>query len=212
MAGKGIKVLAIRGSPRVGGNSDTLLEHALKGILEVAPGADILVVRASDLDVSACPSCNGCAKDGVCKVDDDMQSIYSGLDGADVLVVSAPVYFMGLPAQLKAMIDRCQSVWYKNFVLKGKPKKGKRGKKAKGAKDKKGRKVAGFLSPSGQDEEVMFVGPDKTIIAWFATLGFEYESKLFVPGMDQKVTTRKVDEDLDRARGLGRALARAVMQ
>ena len=47
-----------------------------------------------------------------------MQQIYAELEQADVIVLASPVQFSGPPAAVKAMIDRCQCLWARKYVLK----------------------------------------------------------------------------------------------
>ena len=47
-----------------------------------------------------------------------MQKIYDELEQADVIVLASPVQFSGPPAAVKAMIDRCQCLWARKYVLK----------------------------------------------------------------------------------------------
>jgi hypothetical protein len=46
------------------------------------------------------------------------KSIYSLLRQADVVVAASPVYFYGVTAQLKSLIDRCQTLWSRKYRLK----------------------------------------------------------------------------------------------
>lgn len=46
-------------------------------------------------------------KEHICSINDDMSDIFPKLAGADVIVLSSPVYFYSLTAQMKLLIDRC---------------------------------------------------------------------------------------------------------
>jgi len=103
-----IKVLGISGSPR-DGNSKYLLEKALDSAKAagIAFGQEVSTeywsVRGKKL--SGCVACSACT-DGVCIIKDDYQEISEKWLAADVVLYSIPVYHMGIPAQLKAVIDR----------------------------------------------------------------------------------------------------------
>jgi len=103
-----IKVLGICGSPR-DGNSKYLLEKALESAeaagkeLGQQTQTEYWSVRGKKL--SGCVACSGC-KDGNCIIKDDYQEICEKWLAADVVIYSIPVYHMGIPAQLKAFIDR----------------------------------------------------------------------------------------------------------
>jgi multimeric flavodoxin WrbA len=104
-----LKVLGICGSPRAG-NSKFLLEEALASAKEAgkpfqtAVETEFWTVRGKKL--SGCVACDGCAKDGTCIIKDDFTEISQKWFDADVIIYSIPVYHMGIPAQLKAFIDR----------------------------------------------------------------------------------------------------------
>ena len=65
-----MKVLGILGSPRVGGNSDILLEQALSGAKSA--GAEVEKIVLSKKKISGCLDCGTCNETGVCAVKDDM--------------------------------------------------------------------------------------------------------------------------------------------
>jgi multimeric flavodoxin WrbA len=115
-----VKVLGVLGSPRQGGNTDLLLEAALKGAAEA--GAEVEKVALDRLDIRPCTACDGC-RDGVrCVIDDDMTALYGKVERADIIILASPVYFDAVTAQTKAFIDRCQLFWYRKYVLKMKGK------------------------------------------------------------------------------------------
>lgn len=103
-----MKVVGLAGSPRVGGNSDLLLDQWLAGAK--SSGADVEKVYLDRLSINPCRACSACRRPGApgCVVKDDMQSLYDKLVAADVWVLATPVYFWGPSAQLKLVVDR----WY----------------------------------------------------------------------------------------------------
>ena len=78
------------------------------------------VVSVHDYKVNPCMGCNACfvSKDNTCAQKDDMQTIYDKMAQADMLVIASPVYFYGLSAQLKAVIDRCHNPIRDTFHIK----------------------------------------------------------------------------------------------
>ncbi|HHX76904.1 MAG TPA: flavodoxin family protein [Firmicutes bacterium] len=106
-------VLALLGSPRRGGNTETLLHAFIEGGEKA--GASFDVIRVSDLNIKPCSACDACAITGECIIDDDMQEIYCKIDAAEGLVIASPIYFGGVSAQLKAVIDRMQKYWFIYF-------------------------------------------------------------------------------------------------
>ncbi len=104
-----MKVLGIYGSPRKGGNTDLLLDRVLAGA--VAAGAEVSCIYVRDMSFDGCIECGGCNETGHCVVEDDMQAVYPQLLEARVVFLASPVFFYGLTAQVKALIDRCQALW-----------------------------------------------------------------------------------------------------
>lgn len=102
-------ILALAMSPRVKGNSDLLLESFLAGAEEA--GACWHRVNARDLDVRDCSECGACDLAGECILLDDMNALYPLLAAARRVVVASPIFFYGIPAVGKAVIDRCQALW-----------------------------------------------------------------------------------------------------
>ena len=74
-------------------------------------GAKVTKIRVCDLKIAPCRECSGCARAGVCVIKDDMAKLARHLLKADKIVVAAPIFFYGLPAQLKAVVDRSQALW-----------------------------------------------------------------------------------------------------
>ena len=114
-----MKVLGIMGSPRVGGNTDLLLDACLKCAESL--GAVPEKIHVDSLAIGPCRELYGCLKDGNCVIQDDMQDIYPKLLEADVVVVASPMFFYGLSGQLKSLIDRCQAMWSRRSVLNQPP-------------------------------------------------------------------------------------------
>ena len=104
------KVLILSGSPRKGGNSDILCDQFAKGALEM--GNEVEKIRVAEKKISPCTGCYFCRNSGgKCALNDDMGDILQKIIDCDVLVLSSPVYFYSMCAQLKAVIDRCVARW-----------------------------------------------------------------------------------------------------
>lgn len=109
--------LGLQGSPRKNGNTSFLLS-AFMNELEKS-GAQIKVIKAYKKEIMPCIECSVCEKEGFCPLDDDMSNeIYPLLRQADVIVVATPIFFYSVPAQLKALIDRSQTLWARRYKLK----------------------------------------------------------------------------------------------
>ena len=68
-------------------------------------------------NISPCLECGVCEQKGFCPIDDDMQKVYPLLRQADIIVMATPIFFYGVTAQLKALIDRSQALWSRRYVL-----------------------------------------------------------------------------------------------
>jgi len=110
-----MKVLGILGSPRVGGNSDILLDQALAGAKD--GGAEVEKIILCKKKISGCLDCGKCNEAGVCAIKDDMQEIYKKILDADVIVHSVPVYFWAMTSQMKAYLDRWCAFFNVNWEL-----------------------------------------------------------------------------------------------
>ncbi|MBO4820172.1 MAG: flavodoxin family protein [Prevotella sp.] len=112
-----MNILILKGSPRKGGNTDLLVDAFIKGAIS---RHKVEVVSVYDNKVSPCMGCNVCfkSKKHTCVQKDDMSLIYEKMSKADVLVIASPVYFYGLSAQLKAVIDRCHNPLRDTFHIK----------------------------------------------------------------------------------------------
>jgi multimeric flavodoxin WrbA len=101
------KILILKSSPRIHGNSNTLAERAATGARDM--GADVKVFNLHDMDIRPCDACDECRETGgVCVIGDEMQALYPRLREADAIVLASPIYWFTMSAQLKVCIDR----WY----------------------------------------------------------------------------------------------------
>lgn len=100
-----IKVLGICGSPR-NGNSKFLLEEALDSAKLSSEEVEVDYLSIRGKKIGGCVMCQACEKDGKCILKDDYDEFLQKWIKADVILYSVPVYHMGMPAQLKAFLDR----------------------------------------------------------------------------------------------------------
>ena len=167
-----MRALGISGSPRRGGNTDLLLAEVLRGV--ESNGAEAKTIILCQLDIAPCEHRDDCLMAGDCSIQDDMQLIYRELEATDRLVLASPLYFMGVTAQLKAMIDRCQALWARKYKLK-KPPLGN-GRKRRGL----------FISVGGRSKANQFEPALATVKSLFNTLDIAYTGELVFSGMDKK--------------------------
>jgi len=189
-----MKVLGIYGSPRRGGNTDILLDEALKGAK--SSGANISFIRCCDLDIAGCIECGGCAETGECVVDDDMQSVYPRLLEADVIILASPIFFYGVTAQAKALIDRCQAMWCRRFL-------GKTPAEKKAYSSGRGHLISVGATKGGN----LFLGAELVAKYFFDALDMSYEGGVLVKSVDGKGEIGKHPDALKAAFELGSAAA-----
>ena len=188
-----MKVLGLLGSPRKGGNTDLLLEEALKGA--EAEGAETQLLRLSDLDIMPCRECLSCYDQGKCIILDDMEKIYPKLLEADIIILASPVFFYGVTAWVKALVDRCQALWARKYVLKD-PYLGKEGKKRRGF----------LISVGGTKGEKVFDGAILTVRYFFDVLNADYAGELVFRQIDAKGDILKHASALHEAYEAGKRL------
>jgi multimeric flavodoxin WrbA len=111
-----MKIVGVSGSPRKG-NTEWMLNRFLEVMGQ--NGAEIELILLRQKDIRRCTGCLICEnRKGVCQIKDDMQSIYSGLLGADAIVLGSPAYFEMVSGLLKNFMDRTCPIWTQ---MKGKP-------------------------------------------------------------------------------------------
>lgn len=99
-----MKILGISGSPRKSGNTEILMEETLAG--SRMEGAEAELFSLAGKVIGPCDSCGACHRTGKCHIMDDMQVVYEKMAEADGIIFGTPIYFYGMTAQLKALIDR----------------------------------------------------------------------------------------------------------
>jgi multimeric flavodoxin WrbA len=104
----------LTGSPRKDGVTARMAALFAEKWKNAVPGNETVFVNAYQTAVKPCIHCGGCRKSPSC-VYDDYTAFDTGFKTADVLVVAAPVYGLGFPAPLKAVLDRTQQYFEAKF-------------------------------------------------------------------------------------------------
>ncbi len=189
----GIKVLGISTSPRIKGNSDLLLRHALAGA--ESAGAQVEYVRLADYKIGPCIECNACYETGRCTVQDDYQQLLQKMLDADRLIFATPVFFMTVCAQAKMLIDRGQCLWAEKYVLKKEPFASERDRRAM------------VIAVGGSRSKKQFESIRLTMASYFDSLQVRYVSNLFVSKVDSRGEIEKHPSAAKEAYRLGSQLA-----
>lgn len=166
-----MNVLAFLGSPRIGGNTELLLNETLKGI---GPEHTIHVFKLNQMNIKPCQNCGGCDETGLCIIKDGMDDIYDAIRNADRIILASPIYFFGLSAQTKIMIDRCQAFWCERYLLKKSL-----------ASEAHGRKGL-LLLVGGMKSEIGIRCGDATAKAFFRSISVPEHETLSFLGIDAK--------------------------
>ncbi len=114
-----MKILGISGSPRKSGNTIAMLNEALSAAR--AEGADVELFSVAGKDIQPCDGCWACVKTGKCHIKDDVALLFEKMITADGIIFGTPVYFYGMTAQAKAIIDRTISLREPGKNLANKP-------------------------------------------------------------------------------------------
>ena len=113
-----MKVVAINGSPRKGGNTEFLLRKALEPI--AAAGIETELIQIGGQLVRGCHACYQCKKNqnSRCAIDTDVVNEFIGkMIAADGIILGSPTYFADVTSELKALIDRAGFVARSNGNL-----------------------------------------------------------------------------------------------
>ncbi|MBQ7433649.1 MAG: flavodoxin family protein [Lachnospiraceae bacterium] len=111
------KIVILIGSMRKGGNTELLANAFARGAKE---NNEVEIISVAEYKVNPCIGCNSCfTREGnKCFQNDDMIPIYEKLKEADMVAIASPVYFYGLSAELKAVIDRLHTPLRNEFNIK----------------------------------------------------------------------------------------------
>ncbi|NOQ56235.1 MAG: flavodoxin family protein [Nanohaloarchaea archaeon] len=176
-----MKMLGISGSLTKGDNNDKVILHVIDAAKSRGFGVDTVFLSLSD--IAPCNACGSCSSGGACAIKDDMQVVYDKLVSADVIIVSSPVYFGTVSAQLKAFFDRSVMLRRHGFLLK----------------NKVGSAIAVCGSRNGGQEKTIPAVHDWMHIHGMAVIsgGNHFSGILQKPALDDDVDMKTVDDIID---------------
>ena len=99
-----MNIVVLAGSPHKSGSTHLLADCFRQGAQEAGHNVDI--VDTAHADIHPCTGCIRCGYEGPCAQKDDVERIREKILAADMLVFATPLYYYGMSAQLKNMIDR----------------------------------------------------------------------------------------------------------
>jgi hypothetical protein len=172
-----IKVLAFAGSPRRHGNSETLLDWVL-GAMNTDMDVVIEKVALADANINPCKGCNACEKLNKCVQRDGMDIYHDKIVDADVILLSSPIYCMGVASQAKALIDRAQVFRSRKYVLR----------LPIVPPERKSKRLGVFLSSAGQKWDYVFDAAIPSVKCFFHVIDIRDTdiSYLMINGVDEK--------------------------
>jgi multimeric flavodoxin WrbA len=172
-----IKILAFAGSPRRYGNSETLLDWVL-GSMMADPDIVIDKVPLDEADINPCRGCNACEKLNKCIQHDGMDIYHDKIIAADIILLSSPIYCMGIASQPKALIDRAQVFRSRKYVLR----------LPVVPPERKGKRLGVFLATAGQTWNHVFDAAVPSVKCFFHVIDIKDAdiSYLMINGVDEK--------------------------
>jgi multimeric flavodoxin WrbA len=186
-----MKLAAFLGSPRPGGNTDTLAAAVLEGARAAGCETESFALRR--LTIHPCTGCERCWEKGKpCVFADGAIDLYEAIARADSLLFATPVYWYGPTAIMKAFIDR--------LVVFNRPQ---------GRPLVEGK--AAVLVSAWEEEGPEAAEPLVRLFELsFRYLGLRFVDRLLVDGCGPKGAALQKPLALKRAREIGRGLAGAV--
>lgn len=179
-----MQVLGIVGSPRRGGNTETLVDAILEGAK--AKGASTEKVVLDELELRSCKGCFVCSKTHKCIQDDDMNMLATKMRESTVWVLGTPIYWWGPSGQFKIFLDRWVSIARTTF---------------------RGKKVILAIPMGGGSESYArhTVGIFEDV---FQYLNMDHLGTILAPGSDQRDAVRNEQRLMDKAREMGMETAK----
>lgn len=116
-----VKTLILNGSPRVAGDTVSLINKLIENL-----NGEFKIVDAYRCNISPCVDCRYCWKNSGCSIDDEMQEVYKYIEDCDNIVIASPIYFSELTGKLLDVGSRLQTYFCSTYFRKEKPIKRKK--------------------------------------------------------------------------------------
>ena len=181
-----MRVTVLVGSPRKGGNTETLADAFVDGAQ--AAGAEVVKYTLRGKKIGPCVNCDYCQTHDRCAIADDMAEVYALLQNTDALVFATPIYFYNLSAQMKALLDRLYNPVRKTFPIR----------------------QTALLSVCADDTQRAFDPLRATVAAIEDYLGWKRVGEVTVDSVSAKSDILG-NEGLAKAKALGAKLAKATL-
>lgn len=99
-----MEIIVLKSSPNRHGSSNLLAEEFVRGAQEA--GHIVKIIDVAHANLHPCTGCVHCGYEGPCVQKDDMEIFKDQILHADMMVFVTPLYYYGMSAQLKILIDR----------------------------------------------------------------------------------------------------------
>jgi len=183
-----MKIVGFVGSPRKGGNTETLVSQVLAGAHD--KGAQTKLFNLTKHNIKGCTSCHYCVANKKCMIKDDMQKLYEELQGADAVVLGTPIYMWQMSAQTKLFVDRLLAFLNPDFTTRlTQPK------------------YMIIVFTQGNPDVETFREYVKNTVHMLEFLGFKVTSTIVAGGTNEIGDVLKQEEVMEDARQKGRELA-----
>ncbi|WP_319574978.1 flavodoxin family protein [uncultured Desulfobacter sp.] len=192
-------IMGFSGSPRINGNSDTILNQIISGVARENIEADAL--NLTKLKFQGCIGCEKCRKDKICTgLTDDLSPVYDRIISSKGLVLVSPTHNYNITSWMKAFIDRLYCFY--NF-------EDTRPRSWSSQFAGQGRKAV--IASICEQESVEDMGFTLEAMKQpLAALGFDVIGELAVFKIFDKAKVKDDKEAMEKAYQLGRNLACAV--
>lgn len=194
-----IEVFGLSGSPRINGNSDTLLKNIISGVTQENVVSDYL--NLTKVQFKGCIGCEKCRKAKRCiGLIDGMSVIYNKIISSQGLVLVSPTHNYNVTSWMKAFIDRLYCFY--NF-------ENDRPRSWSSQFSNQGRKavIAAICEQESIDDMGFTIEAMKKPLT---ALGYEIIGELSLFKIFDKAKVRDDKEAMEKAFQLGRDLARAI--
>lgn len=106
-----MKTLILNGSPRILGDTTSLIEKVTEKIV-----GEYRIVDAYRCNISPCIDCRFCWEKQGCAINDEMQEIYVYIQDCDNILIASPIYFSELTGKLLDVGSQIQTYWWPKIL------------------------------------------------------------------------------------------------
>ena len=191
------RIVAIYGSPRRNGNTAVLLRQSVRGAVDA--GATVTEFFLRDLKMSPCLEIYACKESGLCAIQDDFGRVRDQIIEANGVMVASPIFFYTVSAQIKILMDRCQSLWVKKYWIDKIPFR-------QWTATRKGL----FISAGATGGKKLFDGALMSVKYFFDVLDTDLWRSLLYRGLDFEGDVNRFPQYLDESYLAGRELVGAL--